>query len=108
MGKLAGKVASLPYHTDEFGAEDTRKRVEACGRKAVVQRLDVRDEASVASVFAAADRHLTMRGWEATELASPRLSPRLLIELSGPICTVRSSAAENSSDADKERAAAAR
>jgi glucose 1-dehydrogenase len=41
----------VTYHTDQAGAEETRRRVEACGRRAIVQALDVTDEGSVRAVF---------------------------------------------------------
>jgi glucose 1-dehydrogenase len=46
------------HRTDEDGADETRRRVHARGRKAMVRRLDVQDEASLASPFKAADDHL--------------------------------------------------
>ncbi|MCS6624485.1 SDR family oxidoreductase [Roseibacterium beibuensis] len=49
-----GADVVVTWHTDETGAEETRRRVEACGRRAVVTRLEVTDEASVAAAFDAA------------------------------------------------------
>jgi len=49
-----GADVAITWHTDEAGAEETRRRVEACGRRAVVTRLEVTDESSVASAFDAA------------------------------------------------------
>src|SRR5690606_8444906 len=40
------------------GAEETRKRVEAAGRRALVQQLDVKDESNVVSLFEAVQREL--------------------------------------------------
>jgi glucose 1-dehydrogenase len=54
----AGANVALTFHTDEVGAEESRRRVEAAGRKAVVRQVDVRDETSVAAWFEAACREL--------------------------------------------------
>jgi len=48
----------VTYHSDEEGAEETRKRVEAAGRRALVQQLDVKDESNVVSLFEAVQREL--------------------------------------------------
>ncbi len=50
----AGADVALTFHTDEAGAEESRRRVEAAGRKAIVRQVDVRDEGSVAALFDAA------------------------------------------------------
>jgi glucose 1-dehydrogenase len=47
----AGARVGISYHTDKAGAEESRRRVEAAGKRAVVRQLDVRDEASVAAFF---------------------------------------------------------
>ena len=54
----AGANVVLTFHTDEAGAEESRRRVQAAGRKAMVRQLDVRDETSVAALFDAACREL--------------------------------------------------
>ena len=50
-------VAITCFH-DDAGAREVRKHVEGLGRRAVVARLDQRDPASVAALFAATDRSL--------------------------------------------------
>lgn len=54
----AGANVVLTFHTDQAGAEESRRRVQAAGRKAMVRQLDVRDETSVAALFDAACREL--------------------------------------------------
>ena len=49
----AGADVAVTYLTDAEGAEATRRKVEAAGRRAHVQRLDVRDEAAVDGWFEA-------------------------------------------------------
>jgi glucose 1-dehydrogenase len=82
MGKLDGKIALITgsdsgmgqamaeefaregadvvvtYHSDHGGAEKTRQSVADAGRKAIVRQLDVRDAASVAAAFDAAEQQL--------------------------------------------------
>jgi glucose 1-dehydrogenase len=54
---FAGEGADVvvTFHTDQAGAEETRRKVEAAGRRAMVRRLDVRDEADVAALFEAVE-----------------------------------------------------
>jgi glucose 1-dehydrogenase len=47
----AGANVAVSYHTDKSGAEETADRVRTAGSKVCVQRLDVRDERSVATFF---------------------------------------------------------
>jgi glucose 1-dehydrogenase len=54
----AGADAAITFHADQAGAEESRRRVRAAGRKAVVRQLDVRDEISVARLFDAVAREL--------------------------------------------------
>ena len=49
----AGADVAVTFHTDAEGAEETGRRVEAAGRRAHVQGLDVRDEAAVERWFEA-------------------------------------------------------
>lgn len=75
MGKLSGRIAivtgsdsgigrataiefaqegadvCVTYHSDEEGAEETRRLVEAEGRRAIVLGIDVREEADVERMF---------------------------------------------------------
>src|SRR5438067_11484389 len=54
----AGANVAITFHTDEAGAEESRRRVPAAARKAIVRQTDVRDEASVARLFEAVSREL--------------------------------------------------
>lgn len=47
----AGADVAVTFHTDEEGAEESRRRVEAAGRRAVALQVDVRDEWSVFTLF---------------------------------------------------------
>src|SRR5687768_4040065 len=47
----AGADVCIVYHTDADGAGETRRRVEAAGRRAAVTQADVGDPASVAALF---------------------------------------------------------
>src|SRR2546421_6618128 len=40
----AGANVAVTFHTDEAGAEESRRRVQAAGRRAMVRQTDVRDE----------------------------------------------------------------
>jgi glucose 1-dehydrogenase len=53
---LEGANVVISYHTDEEGARASARQVEAAGRRAAVQRLDVRDERSVADLFEMVDQ----------------------------------------------------
>jgi len=48
----------ITFHSDPAGAEETRLLVEATTRRALVRQFDVRDEASVAALFAEAEKYL--------------------------------------------------
>jgi glucose 1-dehydrogenase len=56
--EFAREVAhvAVTFHTDEQGAQETRRRVEAAGQRAFIRQVDVRDEASVAALFEAVQR----------------------------------------------------
>ncbi|MGH7447986.1 MAG: glucose 1-dehydrogenase, partial [Longimicrobiales bacterium] len=47
----AGADVCVTFHTDEHGANDTGRMVEAVGRRAIVMQVDVRDEKSVERMF---------------------------------------------------------
>jgi glucose 1-dehydrogenase len=47
----AGAHVCVTYHTDDDGAQETRRRVEAHGRRAIVVQVDVRHEAEVERLF---------------------------------------------------------
>ncbi|MGG1943973.1 3-oxoacyl-ACP reductase family protein [Trinickia sp. NRRL B-1857] len=53
-----GADVAVVYHTDRDGAEQTRRRVEAAGRRALVMQGDVGDPASVQRCFDEAVREL--------------------------------------------------
>jgi glucose 1-dehydrogenase len=46
-----GADVVVTYHSDESGAETTRKTIEDAGREALVMQLDTREEASVEHLF---------------------------------------------------------
>src|SRR5437764_8895400 len=48
-----GADIAVTFHTDRAGAEETRRRVEAQNRRAIVRQVDVRDEPSVTALFEA-------------------------------------------------------
>ncbi len=50
-----GADVCISYHTDQSGAEETKRRVEAAGRRALVVQCDVGDPASVAALFERAE-----------------------------------------------------
>ena len=54
----AGANVAVTFHTDEAGAEESRRRVQAAGRRAIVRHTDVRDEKSVARLFEAVSGEL--------------------------------------------------
>ncbi len=47
----AGANVVVTWHTDEAGANKTKKEVEAAGQKALIVQVDVRDEKSVERLF---------------------------------------------------------
>jgi glucose 1-dehydrogenase len=49
----AGANIAITFHTDEAGAEESRRKVQVAGRKAMVRQTDVRDERSVTRLFEA-------------------------------------------------------
>lgn len=53
-----GADIAITFHSDEAGAQATARSVEAAGRRALVRRVDVRDEHSVAALFEAVEREL--------------------------------------------------
>jgi glucose 1-dehydrogenase len=54
----AGADVAISYQTDADGAAETRRRVEAAGRRAHVAQADVGDPASVEALFEGAARAL--------------------------------------------------
>jgi glucose 1-dehydrogenase len=47
----AGADVCVTYHSDEGGAAQTRREVEAAGRRAIVLQVDVREESEVERMF---------------------------------------------------------
>src|ERR1700712_5321403 len=47
----AGADVLITYHTDQEGAAETKRRVEAAGRRATVVQCDIREAASVQAAF---------------------------------------------------------
>lgn len=46
-----GADVCIAFHTDQSGAEETKRRVEAAGRRALVVQCDVGDPATVTAMF---------------------------------------------------------
>jgi glucose 1-dehydrogenase len=55
---LEGAQVVVTYHTDQDGAKATADQVEAAGGRAMVQSLDVRDEASVIMLMGSVEENL--------------------------------------------------
>jgi glucose 1-dehydrogenase len=53
-----GADVAITYHRDEQGARATAEKVNAAGRRCLVQQVDVRDEESVARMFESTDTEL--------------------------------------------------
>lgn len=49
----AGAAVVITYHSDQDGAEETCRRVEAAGARAMMRQVDVQDEKSVTGLFEA-------------------------------------------------------
>jgi glucose 1-dehydrogenase len=49
----AGAAIVITYHSDQDGAEETCRRVEAAGARAMMRQVDVQDEKSVTGLFEA-------------------------------------------------------
>jgi glucose 1-dehydrogenase len=48
---LEGADVAVTYHSDEAGARETAEQVKAAGQRGFVQQIDVREDASVATLF---------------------------------------------------------
>jgi NAD(P)-dependent dehydrogenase (short-subunit alcohol dehydrogenase family) len=111
----AGANVAITFHTDEAGAEESRRRVQAAGRKALVGQTDIRDEGSVGRLFEAVsselgtpdilvnDAGVGSSGANVAEMTTDEFN--LVIK---PISAARSSAAGSSFVAAKRMAVAAR
>ena len=96
-----GADVLVTYHTDEDGAEETRRRVEAAGRRAVVLQSDVGDPAQVRQSFErcaaelgrpdllVANAGVGMSGMPVAEMDDARLEQILRTDLMGPLFCAR-------------------
>lgn len=97
----AGANVALSYHTDKDGAEETRRRIEAAGRRALVVQADVGDPASVQAMFDQAVAALGvphvlvnnagkgMGGMKVAEMDDAKLELILRTDLMGPLFCCR-------------------
>jgi len=95
-----GAEVCIGYHTDQSGAEETKRRVEAAGRRALVVQCDVGDPASVAMLFEQAKGLGTldilvnnagkgMGGMPVADMEDAKLEQILRIDLMGPLFCAR-------------------
>ena len=96
-----GADVAVTYHTDKDGAEETRRRVEAAGRRAFVAQADVSDPASVQSLFDGAARALGapdllvanagmgMSGMPVAEMDDAKFEQVIRTDLMGPLWCAR-------------------
>ena len=97
----AGADVCITFHTDEEGANETRRRVEAAGRRAVVVQCDVADAASVQASFdrtaadlgtpdlLVANAGTGMGGIPVAEMDDAKLMEVLQTDLVGPLFCAR-------------------
>lgn len=98
----AGADVVVTFHTDEAGANETKRRVEQHGRKASVTQVDIGDPASVDKLFATADdvfgpadilvanAGVGMGGMPVDEMDDAKLELVLRTDLMGPLFCARS------------------
>ena len=96
-----GAHVALSYHSDADGAAETRRRVEAAGRRAHVARADVSDPASVQALFDGAARALGtpdllvanagvgMSGMPVAEMDDAEFERVIRTDLMGPLWCAR-------------------
>ena len=95
-----GADVCIGYHTDRDGAEQTKRRVEAAGCRALVVQCDVGDPASVAALFESAAGLGTldilvnnagkgMAGMPVADMEDAKLEQILRINLMGPLFCAR-------------------
>ncbi len=95
-----GADVCIGYHTDREGADETKRRVEAAGRRALVVQCDVGDPASVAALFESAKRLGTldilvnnagkgMGGMPVADMEDAKLEQILRTDLMGPLFCAR-------------------
>ena len=96
-----GADVCIGYHTDQSGAEDTKRRVEAAGRRALVVQCDVGDPAAVAAMFGQAqglgvldilvnNAGKGMGGMPVADMEDAKLEQILRTDLMGPLFCARS------------------
>lgn len=97
----AGADVAIVYHTDADGAAETKRRVEAAGRRAHVMQGDVGDPASVEAFFAEAvdqlgpldllvnNAGIGSGGAEVADLEDEDLERVLRVNLMGPVFCCR-------------------
>ena len=96
-----GADTCITYHRDEQGAQETKRRVEAAGRRAVVAQCDVMDASSVKAAFDRAKADLGvpdllianagtgMSGMPVAEMDDQKLMLVLKTDLIGPLFCAR-------------------
>ncbi|MFC3124266.1 SDR family NAD(P)-dependent oxidoreductase [Pseudoroseomonas globiformis] len=95
-----GADLCIGYHTDKDGAEETRRRVEAAGRRGVVVQLDVGQPADVRRMFEAAaalgpvdvlvnNAGKGMGGMPVADMEDEKLELVLRTDLMGPLFCCR-------------------
>ena len=96
-----GADVCITWHTDQDGAAETRRRVEAAGRRAHVAQVDVGDPAGVRELFRASAAALgtpdllvanagkAMSGMPVAEMEDAKLEQILRIDLMAPLFCAR-------------------
>jgi glucose 1-dehydrogenase len=95
-----GANVCIGYHTDRDGADQTKRRVEAAGRCALVVQCDVGDPASVAALFESANElgildvlvnnaGKGMGGMPVADMEDAKLEQILRTDLMGPLFCAR-------------------
>ncbi len=96
-----GADVCITYHTDAEGAQETKRRVEAAGRRAVVTQCDVMDANSVQAAFdltvsslgtpdlLVANAGTGMSGMPVAEMDDDKLMEVLRTDLVGPLFCAR-------------------
>ncbi len=97
----AGADVCITFHTDEDGAKETKRQVEAAGRRALVMQCDVADAASVQAAFdrTAADLGIPdllvanagtgMSGMPVADMDDAKMMEVLQTDLVGPLFCAR-------------------
>lgn len=95
-----GADICISYHSDQSGAEETKRRVEAAGRRALVVQCDVGDPGSVKALFERAEGLGTldilvnnagkgMGGMPVADMEDAKLEQILRTDLMGPLFCAR-------------------